>query len=216
MSMRIQDRKMEEELAVAKPRSTSLNRGQLSSFGSDVSKITGDPQLDSGSVKGAAGNGRRDTVQNRVQNPETCSQVLKGDKSQRGCGKMQRCTAQGAMPDSSRGCGKLQRDFVQGNKPKSSEGCGKLQRQIENPTADDQVGLEKASKVEKRNGLILRMWSGPRLLACAGFWDGSCDRGFCGAGMLIEVFTQALGWVTIHSKCGPVPDPNSLDAEIGG
>ena len=84
MSMRIQDRKMEEELAVAKPRSvcwisTYLNRGQFSSFGSDVSNVTRDPQLDSGSVKGAAGNSRRDTVQNRVQNPETCSQVLKGD-----------------------------------------------------------------------------------------------------------------------------------------
>ena len=33
--------------------------------------------------------------------------------------------------------------------------------------------------------------------------------------MLIKVFTQALGWVTIHKKCGPVPSQNSLDAEIG-
>ena len=27
------------------------------------------------------------------------------------------------------------------------------------------------------------MWFGPKLLSCAGFWDGSCERGVCGAGM---------------------------------
>ena len=137
MLKKIQERKIEGELAVAKPMSvclisTSLNRGQSSSFGPDVSNILVNPQLDSGSVKEGAGNCERDIVQNRVQNPETCSQVWKGDnQSQRSCGKLQRSTAQGAMPDSSRGCGKLQRDYVQGNMPKSSRGCGKLQRKIE-------------------------------------------------------------------------------------
>ena len=41
-------------------------------------------------------------------------------------------------------------------------------------------------------------------------------RGVCGAGMLIEVFTQALGWVTIHTNADRCLTPNSLDAEIGG
>ena len=74
MSKRIEERKKEEELEVAKPRSvclisTSLNRGQSFSFGPNVSKTPRNPQLDSGSVKGAAGNCGRDIVQNRVQNP---------------------------------------------------------------------------------------------------------------------------------------------------
>ena len=73
----------------------------------------GNPQLDSVYVKGAAGNCRRDIVQNRVQNPETCSRVLKGDNQ------------------SQNGCEKLQRDTAQGNKPKSSRVCRKLQRKIE-------------------------------------------------------------------------------------
>ena len=118
LSKRIQEGKKEEEPAVAKPRSvclisTSLNRGQSSSFGPDVSNILENPQLDSVSVNGAAGNCRRDIVQNRLQNPETCSQVWKGDNQ------------------SQRSCGELQRDCVQGNMPKSSGGCGKLQRKIE-------------------------------------------------------------------------------------
>ena len=51
MSKRTQERKKEEEPAVAKPRpvcliSTSLNRGQSSSFGLDVSNIPWNPQLD--------------------------------------------------------------------------------------------------------------------------------------------------------------------------
>ena len=54
-----QERKKEEEPAVAKPRSvclisTSLNKGQSYSFGPDVSNIHGNPQLDSRYVKGAA------------------------------------------------------------------------------------------------------------------------------------------------------------------
>ena len=82
MSKRIQERK-EEEPAVAKPRSlclfsTSLNKGQSSSFGPDVSNIPVNEQLDSGSVKGAAGNCVRDHVQGNTL------------KSSRGCGKLQR------------------------------------------------------------------------------------------------------------------------------
>ena len=73
----------EEEPVGAKPKSvwlisTSLNKRQSSSFGPDVSKIQTIPQLDSAYVKGAAGNYRRDIVQNSVQNP----------------------LVQGAMPDS--------------------------------------------------------------------------------------------------------------------
>ena len=117
MSKRMQERKMESEPAVAKPRSvclisTSLNTGQPSSFGPDVSNIPGNPQLYSGSEKGAVGNCERDTVQKRVQNPETCSRLWKGDNQ------------------SQRSCGKLQRDYVQGNMLKSSVSCVKLQRKI--------------------------------------------------------------------------------------
>ena len=75
-------------------------------------KYPGNPQLDSGSVKEAAGNCERDIVQNRVRKP-TCSQVWMGDNH------------------SQRSCGKLQRDYVQGNISKSSGSCGKLQRKIE-------------------------------------------------------------------------------------
>ena len=91
MSKRVQERKMGGEPAAAKPRSvclisTSLNRGQSTSFGPDVSNISVNPQLDSGSVKGAAenferdsvkgtaGNCERDSVQDRVQ---TQKRVLK-------------------------------------------------------------------------------------------------------------------------------------------
>ena len=101
--------KKEEEPAVAKQRSVcllsaSLNKGQFSSFAPDVSKVPGNPPMDSGSVdgaagncrqnsvEGAAGNCRQDIVQNRVRNPETHSQVWKGDiQSQRSCGKLHHC-----------------------------------------------------------------------------------------------------------------------------
>ena len=120
MSKRIQEGK-EEEPAVAKPRfvcliTSSLNKAQSSSFGPDVSNIPGNPQLDSGSVNGAAGNCERDivkraagnrkrnSVQNKIQKPETCSQVLKRDnRFERDCGKLQRYTAQGAVPESAKG-----------------------------------------------------------------------------------------------------------------
>ena len=52
---------MTEELVVAKPKSaclisTSLNERQSSSFGPGVSNVHGNPQLDSGTVKGVLGN----------------------------------------------------------------------------------------------------------------------------------------------------------------
>ena len=34
--------------------------------------------------------------------------------------------------------------------------------------------------------------------------------------MRIKIFTQALGWHTIHKKCGPVTGKSSLNAEISG
>ena len=34
--------------------------------------------------------------------------------------------------------------------------------------------------------------------------------------MLIKVFTQTLGWLTIHRTCGLAPGRNSFDAELGG
>ena len=49
-----------------------------------------------------------------------------------------------------------------------------------------------------------------------GFWDGSCQKGVCGPGMLMKIFTQALAWARLTKKCGPVPGQSSLDAEIGG
>ena len=99
MLKRIQERKKVEEPAVTKPRSVCLisrSLKQSMSFGLDVPNILGNPQLDSVLVKGAAGNCERDIVLNRVPNPETFSQVLRGDnQSQRGCGKLQGSTAHG-------------------------------------------------------------------------------------------------------------------------
>ena len=115
------ERKKEEEPAVAKTRSAcltsaSLNKGQSSHFGAGVSNIRENPQLDSGSVEGAAGNFRRnrvegaagncrqDIVSKTVQNSKTYSQVWKGDnQSRRSCGKRQWDESQGNMPDSSEG-----------------------------------------------------------------------------------------------------------------
>ena len=65
-----------------------MNRWQSSPCGPDVSNIPGIPQLDSVSVKGAAGNYRQDIVQNRVQ---TYERVL--NQSQRVAGN-----CNGALP----------------------------------------------------------------------------------------------------------------------
>ena len=108
-----------------------------------VSNIPRNPQLDSASVEGAAGNCRRDIVQNRVPNPETCSQVLKRDnQSQRVLWR----NCNGALPTAlcltvvkepwataGRTMSKATRLRVQG-------GCGKLQRKLDNPTTNDQAG----------------------------------------------------------------------------
>ena len=89
MSKRIQERKKEEEPSEAKPRSVclvsaSLNKGQYSSFGPGVSNIPENPQMDSGSVEGAAGNCRQNSVEGAAGN---CRQD----------------SAQGAVLDSSKG-----------------------------------------------------------------------------------------------------------------
>ena len=137
MSKRIQERKMEGELAVAKPRSVCFDFNKPEPMAilflwSGCSQYPRESAAEFGVCERSRGKLRADFVQNRVQNPETCSQVWKGDnQSQRSCGKLQRCTAQGAMPDSSRSCGELQRDYVQSNIPKSSGSCWKLQRKIE-------------------------------------------------------------------------------------
>ena len=106
--------------------SASLNKGQSSSFGPDVSNIQGNPQMDSGSVEGAAGNCRQDIVQNRVQNPETYSQVWNGDnQSRRSCGKLQHCVHDHVTHDG-RSCEKQQHcahDYVM-----HESSCGKLQQ----------------------------------------------------------------------------------------
>ena len=127
MSKIIQETKKEEEPAVAEPKSvclisTSLNKRQFSSFGPGVSSISGNPQLGSGSVNAAGGNFERDIVQNRVQNPETCSQVLKGDnQSHKRCGKLRAglCPRQHALK-------------FKGLREPATKDC--------NSTTDDQVG----------------------------------------------------------------------------
>ena len=94
MSKRIQEKRRKKNLR-------KQSQGQCVSFQQartkgnvllvvpDVSNIPGNPQLDSGSVEGATRNCRRNIVQNRVPNPETCSQVLKRDnQSQRVCGEI--------------------------------------------------------------------------------------------------------------------------------
>ena len=48
-----------------------------------------------------------------------------------------------------------------------------------------------------------------------GFWDGSCDNGNCGAGILIKACSDLQGWIPVYKKCGPALGHNSLDAELG-
>ena len=80
----IQERKKEEDPAVAKSRSvclitTSLNKGQSSSFGLDASNVRGIRSWTRGLSKKPRETAGLDIVQHRVHNPESCSQVLKGD-----------------------------------------------------------------------------------------------------------------------------------------
>ena len=82
--------------------------------------------LYSGFVQGAAGNCRRDTVQNRAQNPETCSQVSKGDnQSHRGCGALQRSIARAP-------CLKVQRVVGNCSGTMSKATCVKIQGVVGN------------------------------------------------------------------------------------
>ena len=80
VSKRIQERKMEEQLAVAKP-----NRGQSSSFGPDVSNILENPQLDSECVLRSTSK----LTRNKDQTVATCSQERNEDiPGQGSCGKL--------------------------------------------------------------------------------------------------------------------------------
>ena len=58
------------------------------------------------------------------------------------------------------------------------------------------------------------VWS--EVTSLCGFWDGSCENGTCGAGIMIQALTKILGGTPIHTKCGRVRCRNSLDAELGG
>ena len=54
------------------------------------------------------------------------------------------------------------------------------------------------------------------VIGVCGFWDGSCDNGKCGTGIMIQAFTKTLGWVPIYKICGSATGQNFLDAELGG
>ena len=78
------------------------------------------------------------------------------------------------------------------------------------------IGLGKAFKVVKKR-LTQRMSSWSGVTSQCGFWDGSCESGTCGDGVMIQAFTKTLGWAPVlKKKNGPVLGRNSLDAEVGG
>ena len=58
------------------------------------------------------------------------------------------------------------------------------------------------------------VWS--EVASLRGFWDGSCDDGKGGAGIMIQAFTESLGWVPSCKKFWLVTGQNSLAAELGG
>ena len=64
------------------------------------------------------------------------------------------------------------------------------------------------------NGWTLPKLRGQRLLDLVDFWDGSCDNGNCGAGILIMACSGPKGWSPIYKKCGPVLGFYSWDAEL--
>ena len=37
-------------------------------------------------------------------------------------------------------------------------------------------------------------------IGLCGFWDGSCDNGNCGAGIMIMACTKLVGWFTIYKN----------------
>ena len=49
-----------------------------------------------------------------------------------------------------------------------------------------------------------------------GFWDGSCDYGNCGCGIVIMAHSDLHDWSAFNKKCWPVPGVTSVDAELGG
>ena len=44
------------------------------------------------------------------------------------------------------------------------------------------------------------VWS--EVTGLCGFWDGSCENGTCGAGIMIQALTKIPGGTPIHTKCG--------------
>ena len=83
-----------------------------------------------------------------------------------------------------------------------------------NTEADLWAGKGVKGQEDEWTDTVNVVWS--EVTGLCGFWDGSCENGKCGAGIMIQAFTDALGWAPIHKKCGPVQGQNSLDAELGG
>ena len=147
MSKIIQERKMEGELAVAKRRSVcliseSLNKGQSSSFGPDVPKIWENPQLDSGSVKGARGKLQAELCRRSreklqaghcpKQTPKPTKRILKFGKKTTSLDGVAG-NSNGAVPKAL--CLTVPEGLREtaggGNMAESSKCCGKLQPKIE-------------------------------------------------------------------------------------
>ena len=69
----------------------------------------------------------------------------------------------------------------------------------------------------KKNGDTANVvWS--EVIGLCGFWDGRCENGTCGGGIMIHAFTKTLGSAPVHKKsvarCGfGIPwMPNWADA----
>ena len=56
--------------------------------------------------------------------------------------------------------------------------------------ADAVTNKGARGREEERVDVANVVW--PEVTGLCGFWDGSCQHGFCGAGMLIKIFTQTL------------------------
>ena len=57
------------------------------------------------------------------------------------------------------------------------------------------------------------VWS--EVTGLCGFWDGSCENGRCGAGIMIQAFTKTLGWALIHKKVRPGAGSECSGCRIG-
>ena len=42
------------------------------------------------------------------------------------------------------------------------------------------------------------------VVGLCGSWDGSCDNGKCGTGIMILACSEVLGWFHVYKKRGPV------------